>query len=74
MVNEMKDSIEIKNILKDLKNMEKELSNIQDLMNKSLAVRLALLERIAELAKSEEREIVFEKTEKIRMSRRRSLD
>lgn len=65
-------SIEMKEILNDLNNMEKELDRIQDIMNKSLAVRIALLEKISELSNTEENEIIFEKTERIRMRRRKN--
>jgi len=69
-----KGSFGLQKILDDLNSMGRELDRIQDEMNKHLTLRVALLERIVELAKSEEREIVFEKTERLRLKRRKSLD
>ena len=62
----------LQGILNDLDSMGKELDRLQKEMNRHLALRVALLQKIAEMMKTEEKEIVFEKTERVRVRKRKS--
>ena len=67
-------SLEIKEILSNLDGMGKELDRIVDTMNKSLAVRVALLKKLSELATTEESEVIIERTERISIKSRRRVN
>jgi hypothetical protein len=67
----MEKSAGLQKILDDLSSMGRELDRIQSEMSKGLALRVSVLERILELMKSEEREIVFERTERLKVRKRR---
>ena len=69
----MRKGSDLKEIISDLNSMGKELDKIQNEMTEHLALRVALLERIMELVKSDEREIVLEKTERLRVRERKSV-
>lgn len=64
---------DLQRILDDLDSMGKELDKLQNEMNKHLALRVALLQKIAKMVKTEEREIVFEKTERVKVRKKKSV-
>ncbi len=65
--------IDLQRILDDLDSMGKELDKLQNEMNKHLALRVALLQKIAKMVKTEEKEIVFEKTERVKVRKKKSV-
>ncbi len=65
--------VDLQRILDDLDSMGKELDKLQNEMNKHLALRVALLQKIAKMVKTEEREIVFEKTERVKVRKKKSV-
>ncbi len=66
-------STDLQRILNDLDSMGKELDKLQNEMSKHLALRVALLQKVAEMVKTEEKEIVFEKTERINIREKKSV-
>lgn len=64
---------DLQRILDDLDSMGKELDKLQNEMNKHLALRVALLQKIAKMVKTEEKEIVFEKTERVKVRKKKSV-
>ena len=66
-------STDLQRILNDLDSMGKELDKLQNEMSKHLALRVALLQKVAEMVKTEEKEIVFEKTKRINIREKKSV-
>lgn len=66
-------STDLQRILNDLDSMGKELDKLQNEMSKHLALKVALLQKVAEMVKTEEKEIVFEKTERINIREKKSV-
>lgn len=63
---------DLQKILNDLSSMGKELDRVQNEMTKNLALRVSVLQKIAELVKSEEGKIALEKTKRIKVKRKRT--
>jgi ABC-type uncharacterized transport system ATPase subunit len=62
---------DLQKILNDLTSMEKELDKVQGEMTKNLALRVSVMQKIAELVKNEEGKIVLEKTKRTKSKRKK---
>jgi hypothetical protein len=71
MISMGKGLTELQKITDNLNSMERELEEIQGKMKENMILRVGLLGKIVELLKTDEREIVVEKTQRIRLRQRK---
>lgn len=71
MISMEKNLTELQKITDNLNIMERELEEIQGRMKENMILRVGLLEKIVELLKTDESEIVVEKTQSIRFMQRK---
>lgn len=71
MISMGKSLTELQKITDNLNIMERELEEIQGKMKENMILRVGLLGKIVELLKTDESEIVVEKTQRIRLMQRK---